>query len=175
MYTATRFYYPHGIEGESMNTTEKEYSTVEKAIAYAQRYSKGRRFAGVEVEDEEGNEIYEITSDSEVIDHRKSEKEIKILNNMATQALKNGNMVKAKSCNAVIHIIRAGNEGRAEWIKNCNNIITGIRGNYINAEIIGLAINFSEDVKEKHTFDLHEFEISDLSNLIFDIERMKEE
>lgn len=71
MFTATRFFFPHGNEDESMNTTIKEYNTIEKAINYAHRYAKGIRFAGVEIEDEKGKLIYEILSDGTVTDYRK--------------------------------------------------------------------------------------------------------
>lgn len=71
MYTAYRHFYPHGIEGESMDCTFKEFDTIEEAIKYADRYARGLRFAGVQVEDENGNIIYEITSDSNVFDYRK--------------------------------------------------------------------------------------------------------
>lgn len=66
MYTTIRYYYPHGIEGESMDCTFKEFSSLVEAIAYAHRYAKGIRFAGVEIEDEFGNRIYEITSSGDV-------------------------------------------------------------------------------------------------------------
>ena len=70
MYTTTRFFFPHGNEYESMDCTFKEWDNLEKAIAYAHRYAKGIRFAGVTVEDEDGKTIYEITSSSEVYDYR---------------------------------------------------------------------------------------------------------
>lgn len=70
MFTVTRFFYPHGIEGEAMNYTSKDFTDIEKAIKYANRYAKGKRFAGVQVEDENGKMFYEITSDFEMIDHR---------------------------------------------------------------------------------------------------------
>ncbi len=65
MFTTIRYFYPNGIEGEAMDTTIKEHSSIDKAIKYCRRYAKGLRFAGVQVEDEEGNVIYEITSDME--------------------------------------------------------------------------------------------------------------
>ncbi len=70
MFTTTRYFYPHGIEGESMDCTWKEFDTIEKAIKYCHRYTNGLRFAGVQIEDEEGNLLYEITSDQELIDYR---------------------------------------------------------------------------------------------------------
>lgn len=70
MYTATRFFYPHGIEGESMDNIIKEFDNIDKAIAYAHRYAKGIRFAGVEIEDENGKTIYEITSGNDTYDYR---------------------------------------------------------------------------------------------------------
>ena len=70
VYTATRFFYPHGIEGESMDNTVKDFEDIEKARKYAHRYAKGVRFAGVQIESENGKLLYEITSDSEVCDYR---------------------------------------------------------------------------------------------------------
>lgn len=70
MFTTIRHFYPHGIEGEAMDCTYKEFDSIEKAIKYAHRYTKGLRFAGIQIEDNNGNLVYEITSDQEVIDHR---------------------------------------------------------------------------------------------------------
>lgn len=70
MYTTTRFFYPHGIEGESMDCTFKEFETLEKAIKYANRYTTGIRFAGVQVEDVNGKLIYEITASQDIFDYR---------------------------------------------------------------------------------------------------------
>jgi hypothetical protein len=70
MFYTTRHYYPNGIEGESMSCTFKEFDTIEKAIKYCHRYAKGIRFAGVQVEDEEGFLLYEITSDGDITDYR---------------------------------------------------------------------------------------------------------
>lgn len=70
MFTTIRYFYPNGIEGESMDNTIKEHSTFEKALNYAHRYSKGIKFAGVEIEDEKGKKLYEITSDGNIFDYR---------------------------------------------------------------------------------------------------------
>lgn len=70
MFITTRFFYPHGIEGEAMDNTSKEFNDLDKAINHANRYAAGLRFAGVQVEDEKRNIIYEITSDMEAIDYR---------------------------------------------------------------------------------------------------------
>jgi len=74
-YMTTRYFYPHGIEGEAMDCTYKQFETIEKAIKYANRYNKGMRFAGIQIEeitdnDKLGKLVYEITSDNETIDHR---------------------------------------------------------------------------------------------------------
>ena len=69
-YTTTRFFFPHGIEGESMDCTYKDWDSLEKAVAYCRRYAKGLRFAGVEIQDEEGNVVYELFADGTVIDYR---------------------------------------------------------------------------------------------------------
>ncbi|MBU3173382.1 hypothetical protein [Clostridium estertheticum] len=70
MYTTCRQFYPNGIEGESMECTWKEFSNIEKAIKYCYRYSKGIRFARVTIEDETGNELYELLADGQVTDYR---------------------------------------------------------------------------------------------------------
>jgi len=70
MYTTTRYFYPRKIEGEQMDCTFKEFADIDKAIKYAHRYAKGLRFAGIQIEDENGKVIYEITSDFETIDRR---------------------------------------------------------------------------------------------------------
>lgn len=67
--TTTRFYYPHGIEGETTETTVKEWGTVYEAIKYSRRYAKGTRFAGVQVEVDDSI-IFKITSDFEEFDYR---------------------------------------------------------------------------------------------------------
>ena len=77
-YMTSRYFYPHGIEGEAMDVTYKEFDTIEKAIKYAHRYNKGMRFAGVQIEEittdgKLGNMVYEITSDNETIDYREGE------------------------------------------------------------------------------------------------------
>ena len=70
MFTTTRHFYKNGVEGSEMDMTFKEHDTIEKAIAYAHRYTTGRRFAGVQVEDAAGRIKYEITSGQNVHDYR---------------------------------------------------------------------------------------------------------
>ena len=75
MFMTTRYFYPNGIEGEAMDCTFKKFDTIDKAINYANRYNKGMRFAGIQIEEilnngKLGNLVYEITSDNETIDHR---------------------------------------------------------------------------------------------------------
>mgnify|MGYP000937461424 CR=1 FL=1 len=70
MFTAIRYFYPRGVEGESMDSTIKEFDDIEKAIKYAHRYSKGLRFAGVQIESDDGKVLYEITSDCNIFDNR---------------------------------------------------------------------------------------------------------
>ncbi len=60
MYSTTRFFFPHGREDEAMDCTFKEFKTIEKAIAYAHRYSGGVRFAACQIEDENGKLLYEV-------------------------------------------------------------------------------------------------------------------
>lgn len=70
MFTVTRNFYPHGIEGESMDCTWKEFETIEKAITYCHRYSKGIRFASAEIQDENGKTLYELLADGQIFDYR---------------------------------------------------------------------------------------------------------
>ena len=70
IYTSIREFYRYGNESDYVDCTFKEWNSLEKAIAYAHRYTKGVRFAGVRIEDESGNPIYEITSDQKVFDYR---------------------------------------------------------------------------------------------------------
>ena len=70
MYYTTRYFFPHGIEGESMGCTFKEFESLEKAVAYAHRYAKGVRFDSCTIEDENKNLLYEICSNGEVTDNR---------------------------------------------------------------------------------------------------------
>lgn len=73
MFFTTRYFFPHGIEGESMNTTFKQWDNLENAIDYCHRYAKGIRFAGVSLEDENGNLIYEISDNGIITDNRKKQ------------------------------------------------------------------------------------------------------
>lgn len=66
MYRTIRYYYPHGNELEAMECTIKHWCSLEKAIAYCHRYSKGVRFASAEIEDEFGEQIYKLLSDGTV-------------------------------------------------------------------------------------------------------------
>ena len=70
MYHTKRFFFPHGKEDEAMDCTFKEFSTIEKAIAYAHRYSGGVRFAACKIEDEDGNLLYEILGSGTVTDYK---------------------------------------------------------------------------------------------------------
>lgn len=49
-----------------MDCTIKYWDSLDKAIAYARRYARGKRFAGVLVT-MDGKDIFEITSDFEEI------------------------------------------------------------------------------------------------------------
>lgn len=70
MFNTCRYYFPHGIEGESMDCTFLEFDTIEKAIRYARRYATGLRFAAVTIEDDNGNLLFEIDSNFEETDYR---------------------------------------------------------------------------------------------------------
>lgn len=70
MYTAYRSWYRYGRETDYVELTVKDFSSADKAIEYAHRYAKGRRFCGVEVRDKKDELVYEITSDMTVFDYR---------------------------------------------------------------------------------------------------------
>lgn len=65
-YHVTREFYPHGIEGEQTDCTFKEFATLDKAIAYCNRYSVGLRFVRATVEDDNGDEKYELLNNGDV-------------------------------------------------------------------------------------------------------------
>lgn len=71
MYTTTRFIFKYGHEWDGMDCTLKYWDSFEKAIAYAYRYARGIKFAGVTIEDENGKVVYEITSNCQEYDYRK--------------------------------------------------------------------------------------------------------
>ena len=61
-----RWFYKYGNETDEMDATVKYWDSLDKAIAYARRYARGKRFAGVCVE-KNGECVFEITSDFEEI------------------------------------------------------------------------------------------------------------
>ena len=66
MFTTYRSFYIHGREGDDIGLSIKEHSSYEKAVAYAERYSVGPRFVRVTIDDENGNEIYELLSNRDL-------------------------------------------------------------------------------------------------------------
>lgn len=72
MYTTYRSFFRYGNESDYVDITVKEFPTIEKAISYAHRYAKGIRFCSVEVEDENGEVVYELMADGTVCDYRNS-------------------------------------------------------------------------------------------------------
>lgn len=65
MFTTYRTFYVKEYGGEC-GCTEIEWDSLEKAIAYARRYAKGLRFAGVQIVDNSTDKmVFEITSDFE--------------------------------------------------------------------------------------------------------------
>ncbi len=71
MFTTYRMFYKYGSESDYTDMTIKEFSTIEKAINYAHRYAKGIRFCGVQIENDDGKLVYEITSNGDVYDYRR--------------------------------------------------------------------------------------------------------
>lgn len=69
-YTTYRYWFKYGNEDDPIECTDKEWDNLDKAISYAHRYATGVRFAGVEIEDENGKIVYRITTDSIVEDYR---------------------------------------------------------------------------------------------------------
>jgi len=121
MFITTRFFYPHGIEGEAMDNTSKEFNDLDKAINHANRYAAGLRFAGVQVEDEKRNIIYEITSDMEAIDHREQKVLIEEETHMDKNniKIKTGDIVKIeggffKADNGLFQVIHS--PGDSDWL-----------------------------------------------------------
>lgn len=65
MFHVMRSWYKYGREGDEVMITDKYYDTIEKALAYAQRYAKGIRFVMVQIETDDDNMelIYEYLAD----------------------------------------------------------------------------------------------------------------
>lgn len=65
MFHVMRSWYKYGREGDEVMITDKYYDTVEKALAYAERYAKGIRFVMVQIETDDDNMelIYEYLAD----------------------------------------------------------------------------------------------------------------
>jgi len=153
MFRTTRFFYPHGIEGEAMDNTSKEFNNLDKAINHAKRYATGLRFAGVQVEDEKGDIIYEITSDMEAIDNRKEVEEETEMENKNFE----GN-------DFVVQVIAKG-----EFVDNagggCSFLVeaTTIRLNHIalNAWIMSNTMNCRECYDTNEEWEAYEAEIAE--------------
>ena len=73
MFYVTRYWYKDGREGDPVETTSKEYESIEKALAYAQRYATGIRFVLMQIEDEDLNLIYEYSADGKLFVDRTKE------------------------------------------------------------------------------------------------------
>lgn len=65
MFHVMRSWYKYGHEGDEVMITDKYYDTIEKALAYAKRYSKGVRFVMVQIEtdDDDMELVYEYLAD----------------------------------------------------------------------------------------------------------------
>lgn len=72
MFNTCRWYFRYGNEGDPMDCTFKEFDAMDKAIKYARRYATGIRFAGVEIEDNNGNLLFEIDNNFEETDYREA-------------------------------------------------------------------------------------------------------
>lgn len=73
-YTTCRSWLKYGNEDDPIECTFKEWDSLDKAINYAHRYANGIKFVSVDVSDENGNLIYEISDyGGTVIDYRKKE------------------------------------------------------------------------------------------------------
>lgn len=69
MFLTTRYFFKNdwNAEDESLDCTFKNFDTLDKAMGYATRYSTGKRFARLTIEDENGKLIREITIDEDNI------------------------------------------------------------------------------------------------------------
>jgi len=70
MFYVIRFTYPNGIEGEEMENETDEFKNADEAIDFAHENTFGLEFAGTLIENDNGDTIYEITSDMAIVDHR---------------------------------------------------------------------------------------------------------
>ena len=62
MFIVIRSYYRYGNEGDYIDCTFKEFETLDKAKAYAQRYAKGIKFVRYQIENEKGDVIEEYSA-----------------------------------------------------------------------------------------------------------------
>lgn len=65
-YTAYCYTYPNGVEGEAMDCTTEEFTSLAKAKAYCDTFAancSGIHFAGAHVEDSSGKYVYELPVD----------------------------------------------------------------------------------------------------------------
>lgn len=70
MYTTVRHWYKYGREGDEIEITWKEHTTIEKALNYVYRYSVGLKFISCVIEDKDGNLIYELDYSGNITDNR---------------------------------------------------------------------------------------------------------
>ena len=72
-FCVTWFRYPHGIEGESMESNSREFSTFESARKFLEKRTdviKGVNWAGGYIEDQNGKMLYDITDQYSITDYR---------------------------------------------------------------------------------------------------------
>lgn len=72
-FCVTWFRYPHGIEGENMESNSREFSIFESARKFLEKRMdviKGVNWAGGYIEDQNGKMLYDITDQYSVTDYR---------------------------------------------------------------------------------------------------------
>lgn len=71
-YHVVRYYFRYGRETDPIDCTfSRDFDTFEKALRHGERYAHGIRFASFEIEDSEGNIVYEMTDVGVITDYRK--------------------------------------------------------------------------------------------------------
>ena len=149
MFYVTRYWYKYGREGDPVETTSKEYESIEKALAYAQRYATGIRFVLMQIEDEDLNLIYEYSADGKLFVDRtkeymtKDKQEKKEIKEETEEKINN----KAEKRKEMLELIRTLNEEyevQKEEIEESAKSKDDIEKEKIKTNRIGFFISYAE-------------------------------
>jgi uncharacterized membrane protein YkoI len=72
-YQVIRYFFRYGRESDPIECTfSRDFDSFDKALRHGQRYANGIRFAAFEIEDSDGNVVYEMTDTGLITDYRKA-------------------------------------------------------------------------------------------------------